>query len=136
MNRVLVIVAVGLAGVFFGAVVCFVTLLGWQSYDESRALDVTEEVCGATDTDGNQVCVQRREGRPSVLGGEQVDYLYFVHRIDGEDYPRVTYAAYPFHGDGLDATVEADRVVVRSTRIYDKGTVAVYPESFYAISDS
>lgn len=136
MNRVLVIVAVGLAGVFFGAATCVVALLGWQSYDESRALDVTAEVCGAADAEGAQLCVQRREGRPGVLGGDQIDYLYFVHRVDGEDWPRVTYAAYPFYGDGLDATVEADRVVVRSTRIYDKGTVAVYPESFYAISDS
>ncbi|WP_154402600.1 hypothetical protein [Nocardioides speluncae] len=129
MNRVLVIVAVGLAGVFFGAVACFVGLLGWQSYDDSRALDVTEEVCGATDTEGRQVCVQRREGRSGVLGGEAVDYLYFVHRVNGEDISRVTYAPYPFHDDGLEATVEKNRVVVRG----EQGLMAVYPQRFYAL---
>lgn len=134
MNRVLVIVAVGLSGVFFGALTCFVSLLGWQTYDESRPLDVTEEVCGDEDADGVRVCVQRREGRPGVLGGDQVDYLYFVHRVDGEDIPRVIRTAYPFYVDGLDATVEAGRVVVRDTG-YSKA-VAIYPSRFYAVGDS
>lgn len=134
MNRVLVIVAVGLAGVFFGAVACFVAMLGWQSYDDSRALDVTAEVCGVTDVDGWQVCVQRREGRPGVIDSTTVDYLYFLHRKDGTDYPRVTYAPYPFHGDGLDATVEAGRVVVRDTG--HSKAVAIYPARFYAVGDS
>lgn len=131
MNRVLVIVIVGLTAVVFGAVACFIGLLGWQSYDDSRALDVTGEVCGATDAEGQQVCVQRREGRSGVLGGGRVDYLYFVHRVDGEDIPRVTYAAYPFHADGLDATVEADRVVVRDKE--HGGATATYPEAFYVL---
>lgn len=129
MNRVLVIVAVGLAGVFFGAVVCFVSLLVWQSYDESRALDVTAEECEPEDAEGAQVCVQRREGRPGVLGGAQVDYLYFVHRVDGEDIPRVTYAAYPFHEDGLTVTFGRGQIVVHG----DDGAEAVFPDAFYAL---
>lgn len=136
MNRVLVIVAVGLSGVFFGAAACFVALLGWQSYDDSRALDVTTEVCGETDAEGHQVCVQRREGRPGVLGTTSVDYLYFVHRFDGEDFPRVTYAPYPFHDSGLDATVEAERVVVRGKQHGGPDTVVTYPQVFYAVGDS
>jgi hypothetical protein len=129
MNRVLVIVAIGLSGVLFGAVACFVSLLVWQSYDESRALDVTAEVCGVEDADGHQVCVQRREGRAGVLGGHQVDYLYFVHRVDGEDIPRVTYAPYPFHDDGLEVDFGRGQIVVRDA----EGASAVYPEAFYAL---
>jgi ABC-type Fe3+-hydroxamate transport system substrate-binding protein len=136
MNRVLAIVAIGLSGVLFGVVACFVSLVVWQSYDESRALDVTAEVCGVEDADGRQVCVQRREGRAGVLGGDQIDYLYFVHRVDGEDIPRVTYAPYPFHDSDLNVTVEAERVVVRGKQHGGPDAVVTYPQGFYSLDNS
>jgi hypothetical protein len=88
----------------------------------TRKPELLVEECGPV-ADGGQWCVQRRDER-----GEH-DELWFVRRVDGEDLPRTTYAAYPFHNDGLRVTFQADSITVFG----NDGARAVFPEKFYEL---
>lgn len=112
-------------GFVVGAVLGVGLVIGYDTWEDMRTPDVVEEECRLDGSDTGW-CVQRRQLAPGLFRPE-VDQLYIIRRVDGDDIPRVTFVEYPFQGDGLDVSFEDGRIVVHG----NNGARLVLPEAFY-----